>query len=98
MLLLILPMASAAIVQAKLRTERYIIVADYFQRWSHACCHTRLCADKRSPAVDIRPSNDLSVATSRMEPHRGGNTGITWKRLKELLLDFHLNSDRVFYR
>lgn len=33
-------MASAAIVQAKLRTERYIIVADYFQRWSHACCHT----------------------------------------------------------
>ncbi|CAL7946435.1 unnamed protein product [Xylocopa violacea] len=33
-----------------------------------------------------------------MEPRRGGNTGITWKRLKDLLLNLHQNSDRVFYR
>lgn len=57
-----------------------------------------LCAYKRSPAVDIRPPNDVSVAATRMEQHRGRNTGITWKRLKDLLLDLHLNSDRVFYR
>lgn len=57
-----------------------------------------LCAYKRSAAVDIRPPNDVSVAATRMEQHRGRNTGITWKRLKDLLLDLHLNSDRVFYR
>lgn len=88
-------MASAAIVQAKLRSERYIIVADYFQRWSHACCHTRLCAYKRSSTVDIQLSNNLSA---RMESHRGRNANNVWKRLKDLLLDLHLNSDRLFYR
>ncbi|KOC68201.1 Patched domain-containing protein 3, partial [Habropoda laboriosa] len=90
--------ASAAIVQAKLRAERYIIVADYFQRWSHACCRTQPCAYQRSPAVDIRSPYDLSVGTARMEPPRRGNRAITWKRLKDLLLDLHQNSDRVFYR
>ncbi|XP_011632112.1 patched domain-containing protein 3-like isoform X2 [Pogonomyrmex barbatus] len=39
-----------------------------------------------------------SIADDDDEHHRGMTFAVTWKRCKELLLDFHFNSDRIFHR
>ncbi|KAL6427288.1 hypothetical protein ACFW04_008694 [Cataglyphis niger] len=39
-----------------------------------------------------------TTATSTADNERSATTIITWSRCKELLLDFHLNADRIFYR
>lgn len=32
------------------------------------------------------------------DERRRGSIAVTWTRCKELLLDFHFNSDRIFHR
>lgn len=39
-----------------------------------------------------------TTATATADNERNGTTIVTWSRCKELLLDFHLNADRIFYR
>ncbi|CAL1688249.1 unnamed protein product [Lasius platythorax] len=39
-----------------------------------------------------------TTATSTADDERSGTTIVTWSRFKELLLDFHFNADRIFYR
>ncbi|KAL0119259.1 hypothetical protein PUN28_009682 [Cardiocondyla obscurior] len=40
----------------------------------------------------------VASAADDDDDHRRGSIAVTWARCKELLLDFHFNSDRIFHR
>jgi len=54
--------------------------------------------------VDVRTTVTTTAETAVAstadddDERRRGSIAVTWGRCKELLLDFHFNSDRIFYR
>lgn len=50
--------------------------------------------DNRPTATGVYNSTTCEDEQRRV----AAGAAVTWSRCKELLLDFHLNSDRIFYR
>ncbi|XP_071561671.1 patched domain-containing protein 3 isoform X2 [Temnothorax nylanderi] len=59
-----------------------------------------LHVDGRATAATTTTTMTMTEAANDEDerPRRRGSIAVTWARCKELLLDFHFNSDRIFHR